>query len=104
VYYGTSANTSLTEAQIEALASSGLQSGRTGNYTFGAGDYKWICYPTSFGTTNTSTGFKDTSTNLAVPFESPLTVSVTNAYGQTTNYYAYRSTNIMGSTITIQVV
>ena len=49
----------------------------------------------------TATTFKDSTTNLDVPMEAVYTVSVTNAYGITTNYNVHRTTNILGSTINI---
>lgn len=99
-YYGTSASTSLNEAAIEALTSSGLSSGFAGNYTFLAGDYKYICYAAVLGT---ASSFKDSSTLLDIAMESPVTVSVTNTYGIATNYNVHRTTNAIGSTITIVV-
>ena len=100
VYYGESVNTPLSEAQIEALRVGNLQSGFAGTYSFQAGGYKYICYPSSMGTAST---FKDTGTNLDVPFETVYTVSVTNANSVTTNYNVHRTTNIIGSAINIQV-
>ncbi len=97
-YHGTSANTSLTEAQIEALTSSSLTNTIATTYSFSAGDYKYICYPASLGTLTT---FTDTSTSLSVPFETVTTVSVTNTNGVTTTYNVHRSTNILGSSISI---
>lgn len=98
-YHGNSAASVLVEADIEGLTSS-LQTDDAATYVFGAasGTYKYICCPTSFGTL---TSFKDQSTNLDVPMEAPYVVSVTNAFGQTTNYNVYRSTNQLGAAINI---
>ena len=99
-FFGESVNTTLTENQIEALRVNGLVSGFAGNYSFNAGGYKWIAYPTVFGTATT---FKDTSTNLDVPFEPPVIVSVTNALGVVQDYRVHRTTNVLGGAITIAV-
>lgn len=100
VYYGESASTSLDEAGIEALRVGGLQSGFAGTYAFAATNYKYLCYPAVMGA---ATSFKDSETGLDVPFEAASTVSVTNAQGVTTDYYVYRSTNILGAAINIIV-
>lgn len=100
-YYGESTNAGpLTEAQIEALRINGLASGFAATYTFVGGGYKYLAYPAVLGT---ATSFKDQSTGLDVPFESSYTVSVTNGFSQTTNYRVHRTTNIMGSGISIIV-
>lgn len=90
----------LTEAQIKTLGTASLQTDDAATYTYGAaaGTYKYIACPTSFGTLTT---FKDQSTNLDVPMQAPYQVSVTNTYGQTTNYNVYRTTNQLGAAINI---
>ena len=98
IYYGTSSSTTLNEAGIEGLTSSPLASGFAGTYSFAAGNYKYFCYPSSFGTATT---FKDSSTNLDVAMEAVYVVSVTNAFGVTQNYNVHRTTNILGSSISI---
>jgi len=103
-YWGTSATTTLTEAQIESLPNggNGLYSSLSRTYSLdaAASQYKYICYPATLGTLST---FTDTSTMLAVPFEAPYTVSVTNSFGQTTNYNVYKSTNMLGGAMNIAV-
>jgi len=100
VFYGESASASLDEAGVEALRVGSLASGYSGTKSFSAGGYKYFAYPTAMGV---ATSFKDSSTNLDVPFQPPQTVSVTNANGVTTNYYVYRSTNVLGSAINIVI-
>lgn len=100
-YSGTSALAGpLTEAQIKALGTASLQTDDAATYAYGAaaGTYKYIACPVSFGTLTT---FKDQSTNLDVPMQAPYQVSVTNTYGQTTNYNVYRTTNQLGAAINI---
>ena len=100
VYYGESASTSLDEAAIEALRVGGLQAAFAATYVFAAANYKYLCYPAVMGA---ATSFKDSETGLDVPFEAAATVSVTNAQGVATDYYVYRSTNILGAAIDIIV-
>jgi hypothetical protein len=99
-YYGESTTTPLVENDIEALRVGALASGFAGTYAFNAGGYKYLSFPSSFGTATT---FKDVSTNLGVPFEAPYTVSVTNVNGVVANYSVYRSTNIINGSISIAV-
>jgi hypothetical protein len=100
LHYGTSTNTSLTEAQILALTSSLLTPTTARTYNFAAGGYKYLCVNEDLPQPTT---FKDASTMLDVPFEAAVTVSVTNAFGIVSNYKVYRSTNIMGAAISIIV-
>lgn len=90
----------LVESEVEALTTSSLKSGFAGTYSFAAGGYKYIAYPASFGT---ATLFTDQLTNFNVAMQAPYTVSVTNAFGQTTNYNVHRTTNVLGSSINIVV-
>jgi hypothetical protein len=118
LYHGTSNNGTLTEANIKALANSSLTTSRSATYSMAAGGYKYFCWPDSFGSPTAVTGFKDTATNLSVSMAdssdnaafsnvqngwSYALVSVTNANGVTTNYRVYRTKNILGGSINIQV-
>lgn len=100
IYYGNESNSSLVAAQVLALSNNPLSANSSGNYSYpaAAGTYKWICYPT---TMTTLTTFTDTSTNLNVPFEAPVVVSITNGYGVIANYNCHRSTNQLGGAINI---
>ncbi len=100
-YSGNSATAGpLTQTEIKALSTASLSTDDAATYTFGAaaGTYKYIACPTAFGSLTT---FKDQSTNLDVPMQAAYTVSVTNAFSQTTNYYVYRTTNQLGAAINI---
>lgn len=115
-YYGTSANATLTESQIEALTNATLTSAVAGNYTFATNNYKYICYADYLGDINT---IIDTATGFNVPLATSsdnaaysntqgngltyATVSVTNAFGQTTLYRVYRSKNTLSAASTFQV-
>lgn len=114
MFYGTSANTTLNESEIEGLTNSQLATSRLGTYAFAAGDYKYFAFPLAFGE---ALLFKDSSTQLGVAmagiaegYTSGGTnglyyqlVSVTNAYGIITNYRVYRTINILGGSINIIV-
>lgn len=114
IYYGTSANEFLVEAEVKALTTNQKAANRLGTYTFGTGDYKYFAIPDSFGEV---IAFKDFTTNLNVAMAGIAegytsggtnglyyqNVSVTNSYGITTNYRVYRTRNILGGTIKIIV-
>ena len=101
LFYGEDTNSGpLTESNVESLRASLLTNSFARTYSFVAGGYKYIAYPSSFGTATT---FKDTSTNLDVPFENYYIVSITNGFGQTTDYKVHRTTNVLGGDINIQV-
>lgn len=100
VYYGTSASSPLSSAQIISLASSSLATTFAGTFAFGPGDYKYFTYPSSFGT---ATNFVNTANSFTIPMENVYVVSVTNTFGVTVNYNVHRSTNILGGSINIQV-
>jgi len=100
VYYGASASSALNSAAIVGLDLSELSDTFESTYNLGAGNYKYICYPTSFGT---AVKFLDVNTGFAIPFEAPVVVSVSNSFGVTANYNVHRSTNMMGSTLEISV-
>lgn len=100
LYYGESTNTSLTEAQIEALRVSLLTNSRNRTYSMLGGGYKYFCWSTSLGQ---PTSFKDAATGFAVAMESPATVNVTNSFGHSQDYYVYRTTNQLAGSIDIEV-
>jgi len=105
VFSGNNSLTSLTEADVEALANKELRSNFIKTFNLSAGGYKWICYPTDFGT---ATSFTDTATNFPVAME-PFgglnyeLISITNAFGQTIDYKCHRTLNQLGSNINIAV-
>lgn len=99
IFYGvTTVSSGYTEANVEALAGTDLQDSKSKTFSVspGASEYILFAYPTRLGTaTFTVGGFEG-------GFQSPVTVSVTNASGYTENYYAYRSTNLnLGSTTVV---
>ena len=120
MFYGTSANTTLTENQIEALINNPLASTFAGTFALAAGDYKYFAWPDSFGSPTASIGFKDANTNLPIAMVTTaddatynLTangwsyklVSVTNGTGSpvTTNYRLYRTLNSLGGALTVTI-
>jgi phosphohistidine swiveling domain-containing protein len=102
VYYGESAVAPLNSSAVTGLRASGLQPSYSGVYPFlaGANEYKYLCFPTAFGTPNS---FKDQSTNLNVPFDNPYVISVTNAYGVTITYNVFRSYYTIGGALSVVV-
>lgn len=88
-----------TEANVEGLANNELSNSRakTFSVTAGASDYIIYAYPSRLGSaTFTVGGFEG-------GFQSPETVSITNASGFTENYYVYRSTNVNLGTTSVVV-
>jgi hypothetical protein len=116
-YYGTSASVTLNETQIEALVNNPLSSTEVGSYAFVAGDYKYFCWPDSFGSPSAapagfiSGGFLVSMASVADnAFYSNVQngwsygiVAVTNTFGVTTNYRVYRTLNTLGAAVTITV-
>lgn len=113
MFYGTQSATSLTASGVQSLSNQSLSPSRTGTYNFSAEGYKYFAWPTSFGAPAL---FRDFNTNLAVAMAGieegymtsvgsyyAQTVSVTNAYGISTNYYVFRSQNVLGGAISIVV-
>lgn len=101
MYWGTSSLSSLAASDITgSLQSSSLVTNSTGTFSFGAGGYKYIAYPTVFGL---KSSFKDPSTGFDVDMQSAVTTAVSNSFGVGTNYYVHRSTNVLGGSISITV-
>lgn len=117
-YSGTNTNPFLNETEIEALANVFLVGGLTVNHSLAAGGYKYICFPDGFGSPTTTTGFRDNATLLPISMADNTDnvfysntqngwsyglVSVTNVNTITTNYRVYRSRNVLGGSIQINV-
>lgn len=109
-YWGTSSNTSLTSSQIVALSSNNLYSSFSRTYSFGGGGYKYLCFANVYGGPS---NFVDSDTGFGVAMyggysnsENGISydiVSITNTYGETTNYRVYRTQNIITDAIDIIV-
>jgi hypothetical protein len=115
LFYGTSTNTVLTATQIQALANNLLTTTAARTYALASGGYKFWAWPNSFASPSV---FKDTSTNLGVAMADSsddasfsnvangfnyALVSVTNSLSQTTSYRVYRTKNVLGGSISVQV-
>jgi len=100
LYYGSSALEVIDENNVKTLQNSFLYT--TENYTYAtpAENFKWICYPVSFGL---ASKFTDIDTGFSVAMESPQTVSITNDFGVTTDYYCYRTTNSLTGAVNIKI-
>jgi hypothetical protein len=99
VYYGTQSASGLNSTQINALNKI-LTGTANRTYSLQPGEYKYICYPTSFGLKST---FKDPSTNLDVAMIAAVTVTVINTFGISNDYYVHRTLNKLGGAINISV-
>jgi hypothetical protein len=100
IYVGESILSSLTETDIKALRIRELAETIDGDYELLGGGYKWFCYPVTMGTRD---NFIDLDTNYAVAMNTVETVSVTNDFGITEDYYCYRTFNILGGDISIGI-
>jgi hypothetical protein len=89
-FTGVSTNTSLTEAQVEALTNT-LSNSRTisSSMTLGAGEYGYFVYPTRLGTPSgyTINGFAGGWIEVST------TLSITNSASFAENYTVYRTLN-----------
>ena len=101
-YYGNHSSAALTEVQLKTLTNL-LKVGHSGTYSFPAGTtvYKWLCFVDSEAQ---PTEFKDAGTNLSVPFEDAIDVSITNSVGLALTLKCYRSTNQLNGAILIKAI
>jgi len=109
VYYGKcNKNSSFTEADIEGLDNGVLTSDATQTWnavqTSATHQYFSIALPTNLSGAGSLT-FTDVGTGFGIGMSagSPETVSVTNIYGVTQNYYVYATNQQLGSNTTITV-
>ena len=88
VYFGVSSVTSITNDIIKSFNNE-LRNNKAVSFSVEAkeGEYVYYCQPTSYG----KCSFTDTDTQFPYGFEDPETISFTNAYGYTEDYYVYRS-------------
>lgn len=97
-FYGVGVDGLSTEADIEALASSFLASSRAATFSVnaGAGQHIYYAFPDAYGAASfTVNGFSGGFVLVG-------TVSVTNAFGVTQNYFLYKSVNPgLGSTTVV---
>ena len=100
MFYGESSLTTLAEGGVESLRASRLDTGFAYTYAYDGGGYKYIAYPQAWGKATT---FTDASTMLSAPFEDAYTVTITNTFGQSTDYWVHRSTNILTGAVDIIV-
>ena len=99
-YYGEGTSALSIQSDITGLRVNGLSTGFAATYSFNAGGYKFLCYPSVLGT---ASNFTDQSTGLNVPFNTVYTINVTNVYGITTSYNVHQTTNMLGGSINIIV-
>jgi hypothetical protein len=90
MHSGASANFTLTNAQILALANSSLATTFPTSVNFAGGStYFWYWIPASF---TQPTIFRDTTTGFQIDMQAAVTQSVTNANSIAESYKGYRST------------
>ena len=100
IYVGESDSPILSSAAVKALRINRLSDNINGDYQTETGGYKWFCFPISMGT---RVNFVDDATEIEVSMDSPQIVSVTNDFGITQSYYAYRSYYILHAALKIKV-
>jgi len=114
IYYGTSGNTTLSQGDIKSLSSSTISNNTfSGTYNFSANNYKYLCFPYSFGSpssftyngfqvemadVSTDSFFNNTSNGIYFGI-----VSVTNSLGVVSNYRVYRTKYTLAGSINIVV-
>jgi len=100
LYYGSSSLEIIDADNVKSLQNSFLYT--TENYTYStpAENYKWICYPKTFGL---ASKFTDIDTGFSVAMENPQTISITNDFGVSTDYYCYRTTNSLTGAVNIKI-
>ena len=94
-YYGYDNKSTLTESDITSLDDSSLETGLEDNVnvTYGTNSaqrYLWFCYPTGWNDLKNITSGGNTITSLS-DWVNAAIISVTNAYGYTTDYNCYRT-------------
>lgn len=115
MYYGSSTQTSLTEAQIQSLQNKSLTAGNngaTGQFTFNAIGYKYFVIADDAAYTKPSS-FVDVDTGFALGMYSGFSntdngysydlVSVTNSFNITQAYRVYRTQNQLAAAININI-
>ena len=112
-YYGSSTNTSLTEAQIKSLQYNRLTPNNvTGTYLFPSTGYKYFVFADDNSYTKPSS-FQDIDTGFAIGIHSGYSntqngysydlVNVTSSTGISKNYRVYRTSNQLSAAINIQI-
>ena len=99
-YYGTSSKSTLTNADILALANKPFATSRAtsvSTYDCTGGRYPYICFPKSWGTPSFIVGGLPNS-DFSIE-----EVSLTNASGATTAYYVCRTNGIQTGKLQIEV-
>lgn len=109
IYYGSSANATLTEGQAKSDLFNTIRSSVVGNYACPASAYKYLAVPASM---DAPSGIRDFSSGMAV-----MLAGSGDGYGNATNnlqhasltidgvvYRVYRSANQLGAALTLQVL
>lgn len=98
IYYGVGTTASDFTSDFVIALSKKLQNAKAYDFTVNpTAQYIYYAVPTRLGTVTFKVG------GFEGGFESPETVSVTNSFGFTENYYVYRSTNTITGSTTVDV-
>lgn len=100
IFFGENSLQTLDATAVKALRVSQLKNSYLGQYAFVAGGYKNIAVPADMGT---ATRFRDPSTGLTVPMNTPYQVTVINSYNTSIVYNVYRTVYQLGGAITIEI-
>lgn len=100
IYVGESNLDTFTELDVKDLRLTELSANINGEYQMLAGGYKWFCYPIAMGTRS---NFYDVNTNFPIAMNNPQTISITNDFGVVSDYYCYRTFNMLGGAIEIGI-
>ena len=125
-FIGESTNATVLEAEIESFSIENTPSRLvTGTFAFSTPGYKYFVFPYNSGKINPYNSvwyqdppdyFRDASTNLNIAMADASdgytdthnglyhqTLSITNSFGHSINYYIYRTKNYLNGNITITV-
>ena len=100
IFVGESPLPTLTENDVESLRINELKETIDGEYELLGGGYKWFCYPVSMGTRD---NFYDVDTDFQIAMSAPQTITITDEHGVSTQYYCYRTYNVLNGAITIGI-
>lgn len=118
LFWGTSSSETLDATGVESLANDDLVFNENGTRSFAAGDYKYFAWPDALGDPTAIIGFRDAGTGNQVAMAEVThnsaysnegngwyydTVQLVNVNSQTITYRIYRSKNVLGSALDIQV-
>lgn len=100
IHYGESDNANLDAIGVQGLRESALSTRFNNTYEFNAGGYKYVAFPSSFGT---PTKYDNPENNMEVPVTDNGVLQVTNKYGVEMQYKVIRTTLSLKGDIKVRV-